>query len=360
MRANLRPGWEEVIMRDVELTSCRGDVGAVDEQAPIAAPVARLAQRIVDRLVGDSIAMRQVRDNLPRIARADGSVLIEGASGTGKELAARIVHDLSRRASGPFVAIDCGALADGVLESELFGHARGAFTSASGERSGLFEEANGGTIFLDEISNTSLSLQSRLLRVLQEREVRRVGANRARQIDVRVIAASNRNLAADAEAGRFRQDLLYRLDVLALRMPSLCERRDDIVRLVRHQLSEVERRTGDAFEITPRALSALLAHDWPGNVRELGNVIERAMAFAVRGVIDLDQLPTGLRSVGVAADKPALEELLAGCERAFVLDRLESNAWNRTRTATELGITRRCLFNKILKHGLSPAAEAGA
>ena len=299
--------------------------------------------------------MQRVRDAIVRIGRSDAPVLIQGASGTGKELAARLVHDLSRRAGGPFVAVDCGAIAEGVLESELFGHARGAFTSAAGDRRGLFEEADGGTLFLDEISNTSLSFQARLLRVLQDREVRRVGSNRARAVDVRVIAATNRDLEADAGRGRFREDLLYRLDVLPIRMPSLRERRDDVEALARHVLRGIEERTGDELVMTPAALAALLGHDWPGNVRELCNVLERAAAFASGGRIDVEHLPDRLRPDAAGARASGLPDMLSDCERALIASRLESNGWNRTRTAAELGITRRCLFNKIAKHALRPA-----
>ncbi len=334
--------------------------GDVDSRPSRRADAARHA---TDRLVGCSPAMARVRDVLPRVARAWGSVLVQGPSGTGKELAARLVHDLSPRSSRPFIAVDCGSLAEGVLESELFGHARGAFTSAQGDRRGLFEEADGGTLFLDEISSTSLAFQARLLRVLQEGEVRKVGANRARPVDVRVIAASNRDLESDASAGRFRQDLFYRLDVHEITMPALRERREDVPLLARHVLREIERREGAALDLTARALSALVAHDWPGNVRELRNVLERAAALAPGGRVDVEHLPPRLQRSRPAREESAsggLEDLLACCERGILRDRLESHGWNRTRTAAELGITRRCLFNKILKLGLAADAKRGS
>ena len=336
------------------ITSCQSS-SELREGAHARPASATRAHRALERLAGESDAIRSVRDSLPRIARAKGSVLIQGSSGTGKELAARIVHELSCRAGGPFIAVDCGAMAEGVLESELFGHARGAFTSAAADRRGLFEAAAGGTIFLDEIANTSRDFQARLLRVLQEREVRPVGANTSRPVDVRVIAATNRDLEGDASTGRFREDLLYRLDVLGLRMPSLKERRDDIMVLARHVLLELEEQTGDLPRIAPEAVATLLAHDWPGNVRELRNVLERAAAFAVRGVIELEHLPERVRNVSTPpADRPPLVSFLDDCERAFLTERLMANAWNRTRTAAEIGITRRGLFNKILRHQITP------
>jgi DNA-binding NtrC family response regulator len=314
------------------------------------------------RYVGSSAAASLVREQLRRAAGADASVLIQGASGTGKELVARIVHDLSARSRGPFVAIDCGALAEGVLESELFGHARGAFTNAGADRRGLFEEAGGGTLFLDEIANTCVALQARLLRVLQEREVRRVGCNRARPVDVRIVAASNRDLAAEALAGRFREDLLYRLDVLQVRLPALKDRRDDVLVLARHFLEQIARRTGERRVLTPRAVAALVAHDWPGNVRELCNALERATVHASGGIIDAEHLPDKLAGrMAHPSARPSLSVLLAEYERCMLRERLEANGWNRTRTALELRITRRCLFDKIGKYSLVPGLRrAGA
>jgi len=313
----------------------------------------------LDRLAGESPAMVAVREALSRIARADGSVLIQGPSGTGKELAARIVHELSRRSEGPFIPIDCGSLAEGVLESELFGHARGAFTSAAGERRGLFEEADGGTLFLDEIGNTSLAFQGKLLRVLEEREVRRLGANRARPVNVRVVAATNRDLASDARSGSFREDLLYRLDVLGLRMPALAERREDIALMAVHVLESIGSRTGEHFALAPTVVPVLLAHAWPGNVRELRNVLERASAFATRGIIEVEHLPERFRSVLPEQRSTKLEAYISACERSLIYQRLEANAWNRSRTAAELGITRRGLFNKIVRHDIRRAMSAG-
>ena len=316
----------------------------------------------LDRLAGDSPELGDVKRRLAVIGRASGSVLVLGASGTGKELAARVIHDMSPRAGGPFVAVDCGALSEGVLESELFGHARGAFTGAAAERRGLFEAAHGGTIFLDEIANTTLQLQARLLRVLQEREVRRVGCNVSRRIDVRVIAATNRDLARDVRLGTFREDLLYRLDVLSVRMPSLRERIGDVAAIAEHVLHEISQETCRRMRLTIEALALLQAHDWPGNVRELRNVLEQAAAFAEDGVIRGAHLPD--RIAGRVGAEPVhssprpLQAHLDSFERRLLAARLTANAWNRTRTAAELGITRRTLFAKMGKLGIS-AGDVG-
>ncbi len=321
------------------------------------------------RLCGRSAAMTRVREHLARIAVRDVCVLVSGRSGTGKELAARLLHELSPRRNGPFIAVDCGALAEGLLESELFGHERGSFTGASRERCGLFEAASGGTLFLDEIGNTTLALQARLLRVLQEPEVRRVGGNREHRVDVRVVAASNRDLAQDAAAGLFREDLLWRLDVLSLRMPSLAERPEDIPDIARSIVAEISARTGEPIRLSAGAVERLVTHDWPGNVRELRNALERAAAFSCSGLIDVEDFPERLRppAPGVTSVVPAppakngtLQSLLDICERSVLVARLERNAWLRQRTAAELGITRRTLLNKMVKHGLQPPTRRAA
>lgn len=325
---------------------------------PPAAAASEDAGGAEHRLVGRSAAMRRVRDRVRRYASSRAPVLVQGESGTGKELVARLVHELSDRADGPFVAVDCGAISESLLESELFGHARGAFTGAAAERLGLFEAAHGGTLFLDEVANTTLAFQARLLRVLERREVRRVGCNRPRPVDVRVVAASNRDLAQAVSGGSFREDLLYRLDVLQVRLPPLRDRRADVPLLAGHLLAEIGERAGLEYALAPRALSALLAHSWPGNVRELANVLERAAAVAPADVIEVEDLPERFaEAVGVARTEPPLPWLAAAMrdvERALLRERLDANGWNRTRTARELGITRRALFNKIARHGLDP------
>ena len=247
-------------------------------------------------VVAKSPDMQHVVDLAQRVARVDATVLITGESGVGKERIARLVHDESTRAVGPFIAVNCGAITETLLESELFGHARGAFTGATSDRPGLFEAANRGTLLLDEIGEISLGMQVKLLRVLQEREIRRVGENRNRPVDVRVLAATNRDLALGIEEGSFRQDLYYRLKVVELHVPPLRDRRDDVLPLARLLLADAAVRMGRKIAgLTPRAADQLLRYDWPGNVRELDNAMERAVALARGRRVDLDDLPEEIR-----------------------------------------------------------------
>ena len=301
----------------------------------------------LDNVVGRSEAMLQVYKTAARVASTDATVLIQGESGTGKELVARAIHTASPRAAGPFVAVDCGAIAEGVLESELFGHARGAFTGAQVARRGLFEEAHHGTLFLDEIGDIGPNLQARLLRALQEGTIRRVGANEPIAVDVRVVAASNRDMEAAVKSGTFRADLYYRLHVVSIRIPPLRERREDIPLLAEHFAQKHGRAEGSA--ISPEARELLLAHDWPGNVRELENVIARALALNPSGVVLPEDLPDALRSArpAVAAaplpdtsDRPSLAEL----ERRYASQVLLETGGNKTRAAEILGIDRKTLY----------------
>ncbi|HET7754205.1 MAG TPA: sigma-54 dependent transcriptional regulator [Anaeromyxobacteraceae bacterium] len=296
-------------------------------------------------VVGSSESMLHVYKTAARVAASDATVLIEGESGSGKELVARAIHAASPRASGPFVAVDCGAIAEGVLESELFGHARGAFTGAQASRRGLFEEAHRGTLFLDEIGDVGPALQSRLLRALQEGEIRRVGSNEPLPIDVRVLAASNKDLAAAVREGRFRDDLYYRLNVVNIRIPPLRERREDIPLLAEHLAAKHAR--GASVAITPAAQELLVAYDWPGNVRELENVIARALALNPSGVIVPDDLPEKLRGpVGVFAspDRPGARPTLADVERRYAAQVLAETGGNKSRAAEILGIDRKTLY----------------
>jgi len=298
-------------------------------------------------VVWRSEAMLQVYKTAARVASTDATVLIQGESGTGKELVARAIHMASPRASGPFVAVDCGAIAEGVLESELFGHARGAFTGAQAARRGLFEEANHGTLFLDEIGDIGPNLQARLLRALQEGTVRRVGANEPISVDVRVVAATNRDLDAVVRQGAFRPDLYYRLHVVSIRIPPLRERREDVPLLAEHFAQKHGRAEGSA--ISPAARELLLAYEWPGNVRELENVIARALALNPSGVVLPEDLPDTIRAVrpppGPAplpdvTDRPSLAEL----EKRYATQVLHETGGNKTRAAEILGIDRKTLY----------------
>jgi DNA-binding NtrC family response regulator len=301
----------------------------------------------LENVVGRSEAMLQVYKTAARVASTDATVLIQGESGTGKELVARAIHTASPRASGPFVAVDCGAIAEGVLESELFGHTRGAFTGAQAARRGLFEEAHHGTLFLDEIGDVGPNLQARLLRALQEGTIRRVGANDPISVDVRIVAATNRDMDAAVKQGTFRADLYYRLHVVSIRIPPLRERREDIPLLAEHFAQKHGRAEGSA--ISPQARELLVAYDWPGNVRELENAVARALALNPSGVVIPEDLPDAVRLAQAEpapvplpppGDRPTLAEL----ERRYASQVLGETGGNKTRAAEILGIDRKTLY----------------
>jgi two-component system response regulator HydG len=284
-----------------------------------------------------------------RVARVDVTVLITGESGTGKERIARLVHDESTRAAGPFIAINCGAITESLLESELFGHAMGAFTGATHDRPGLFEAANCGTLLLDEIGELSTSMQVKLLRVLQERQVRRVGENKTRPIDVRILAATNRNLADAIGEGSFRSDLYYRLKVVELHVPPLRERRDDILPLARVLLADAAHRMRLSIAgLAPSVADQLLRYDWPGNVRELENTMERAVVLARGSRVEPVDLPEEVRH---AIPRPVAIEgavrSLKDVEKEYILATLDLNGGNQTRTAEQLRIGLATLYRKL-------------
>jgi len=286
--------------------------------------------------------MRHLIDLALRMARVDSTVLVSGESGTGKERVARLVHQASARAGGPFIAVNCGAITESLLESELFGHARGAFTGAQQERVGLFEAANGGTLLLDEVGE--------IPPVLQEREVRRVGESSSRPIDVRIIAATNQDLQRAIAEGRFRKDLYYRLQVVELAVPPLRQRREDILPLARHLLEAAAARLDrPAPGLSARAEAQLLRHAWPGNVRELENAMERAVALAREGRTDLEDLPGEVRQPPPLAPVCSLQAV----ERNHILAVLDLNAGNQTRTAEQLGIGSATLYRKLKSYGLT-------
>ena len=311
-------------------------------------------------LLGRSPVMIGLYKEIARVAPTRSTVLIVGDSGTGKELVARSIHQHSTRSSGPFVAVNCGALTETLLEAELFGHVRGAFTGAVGDRKGLWEEAAGGTLFLDEVGETSPAFQVKLLRALQEGEIRRVGSSRATQVDARVLAATNRNLEREVKTGKFREDLFYRLSVVTLRVPALSERRTDIPLLAERFLGLVLDREGHRqLTLSEETVRTLVAHDWPGNVRELESAIEYAVLHARGHEIVPDDLPAKLQSDQVRSsarsplsalfeDLPALDEL----ERRYLLYVLDVAGGNRTRAAEILGIDRRTLYRMIERHGV--------
>ena len=303
-------------------------------------------------LIARSPSMHHLVDIARRIARVDSTVLITGESGTGKERVARLVHVRSARATGPFIAVNCGAITETLLEDELFGHARGAFTGALQDRLGLFEAAGGGTILLDEIGEVSPGMQVKLLRVLQEREIRRVGENKVRAIDVRVIAATNRVLTEAIADGTFRKDLYYRLNVVELHVPPLRERLADILPLARQLLGEACARLGRRLDVlSTRTEEKLVRYDWPGNVRELENAMERAVALAGDGQAagyDLsEELTPTVPSPLAAGPVKELEQI----EKEHILAVLSLNDGNQTRTAQQLGIGSATLYRKLKKYG---------
>jgi two-component system, NtrC family, response regulator HydG len=308
-------------------------------------------------MVARSAEMQKVLELARRVSHVDSTVLITGESGVGKERVARFIHDESSRATRPFVAINCAAVTETLLESELFGHAKGSFTGATTDRAGLFEAAHGGTLFLDEVGEVPASMQAKLLRVLQEREVRRVGENKSRSIDVRVLAATNRDLMAAVESGQFRKDLYYRLRVVELRIPPLRERREDILPLARQFLATaIERAKRKMCGMAPQAADQLVRYDWPGNVRELENAVERAVALSVGTQIVPDDLPEEVRVALPAVYAPGRVRTLDEVERDYILAALRANGGNRTKTAQQLKIGIATLHRKIKEYELPQRA----
>jgi two-component system response regulator HydG len=335
------PHLRHLIDRALEHRRVSADLDAATLELPGTARGLRL-------LVGTSPAMERVRALVSQLAPSRATVLLTGESGTGKERVAEAIHDSSPRAGQPFVRLHCAALAESLLESELFGHERGAFTGATGRREGRFKQADGGTLFLDEIGEISPAIQVKLLRFLQEREFERVGDNKTLRVDVRVIAATNRDLHDDVRSGRFRDDLLYRLDVLRIHVPPLRERVQDIPLLAAYFLQKATATEGRPLRrFSDEALAAMCAHPWPGNVRELENAVERAVVMARGDTIGLTDLPPLL--VPPAADGPPLVPgaSLAEVERFTILRTLEHTGGNKAEAARILGVTQRTIRNKL-------------
>ena len=321
----------------------------------------RLRERLGERfdrrsIIGRSSAMLRVLETVSQVAPSEATVLVSGESGTGKEMIAGAIHYNSPRKDGPFVKLNCAAVTETLLESELFGHEKGAFTGAHRRKEGRFRQAHGGSLFLDEISEMSLAMQVKLLRVIQERELTRVGGEEVIHVDVRILAATNKDLLEEIQAGRFREDLYYRLNVVEIRMPPLRERREDIPLLARHFLDRFNRANDkDIRGFTPRAMDLLLRHDWPGNVRELMNAVERAVVLSRAELIDSGDLSPasgrgepleGEPEEGEGGKGFSLEEV----ERAAILRTLEETGGNKSEAARRLGITRKTLHKKLEKY----------
>jgi two-component system response regulator PilR (NtrC family) len=310
-------------------------------------------------VVGKGLRIQEVFELVQQVAPTKTNILITGESGTGKELVARAIHSLSDRKGKPFVTVNCGAIPENLLESELFGHVKGSFTGATSNKLGLFEVANEGTLFLDEVGETSLALQVKLLRAIQERTFKRVGGTADTRVDVRIICATNRNLIDDVRAGRFREDLYYRLNVIEIKVPALRERPEDIPLLVQHFVDKYAAGGAPAWEVDPAALAALEAYPFPGNVRELENVIERAVTLARDSRVTLDCLPPTVkarpeppRSGLVPAEGVDLEALLADYERRLIGEALERAGGVKKRAAALLGVSFRSLRYRFEKLGL--------
>jgi DNA-binding NtrC family response regulator len=334
---------KRIVDRALEQSAHKGELAPAAPAVPVGS------------LIGRTAAMLEVYKQIARAADSTAPVLIVGESGVGKELVARAIHDHSRRVRDPFVGINCGAISDTLLESELFGHVRGSFTGAVSDHKGVFEQAGGGTVLLDEIGDTTPALQVRLLRVLEESEVRPVGGTRSIRVSARVIAATNRPLEQAVTESRFRQDLYYRLSVVLIRVPPLRERRADIPLLIASFLDDACRRAGRRKELSAEALDALMHHQWPGNVRELRNTIERLVVSSHGSLLEAVDLPENVLGVPTAipeqpfSDLPTLDDL----ERRYLLHVLEAANGNRTRAAEILGVDRRTLYRMAERFGIA-------
>jgi DNA-binding NtrC family response regulator len=362
----MKRGAVDYVTKPFEIDELRIKVRRLLERRALESEVEELRARVDEpepagRLLGRSPCMLDVYRTIRRVAGSRATVLLRGESGTGKELAARAIHDLGPRADGPFVAVNCAAIPRSLIESELFGHERGAFTDARERRIGRFEAAAGGTLFLDEIGDLDVSVQAKLLRALEERCIERLGGSVPIEVDVRVLAATNRDLERDVAAGRFRADLFYRINVVPLDLPPLRERRGDVRLLAEHFLERARAEAGRGpVRLGNDAVTALERHAWPGNVRELRNAVERAVALAEGDVLTLEDLPPevvrassaeSLRAA-VQSGRLGLEEATDGFERELVREALEAADWNQTRAARQLHITRRALKLRMDRLGL--------
>ena len=357
----MKDGAADYLTKPLDLEELLLRIGRVSEQMRLQTAVRDLQAHLVERhrlegIIGESGRMQEVLALVKHVAPSDATVLFRGESGTGKELIARAIHFNSPRAKGPLVSLNCAALPEHLLESELFGHEKGAFTGALGQRQGRFELADGGSIFLDEIGDLSPALQVKLLRVLQERRFERLGGTRTVTVDVRIVAATHRDLEGAIKTGTFREDLYYRLNVVTIQIPPLRERREDIPPLLEHFLRTfAQKNKREVTGLTAAARDALMRYDYPGNVRELENIVERAVLLTRGKVIDLGDLPVALRpgERGPAGPETRhLPDLLASIEQQAIRAALDRHGWVQTQAARELGISERVLRYKMRKHGL--------
>ncbi len=355
--AALKAGAFDYLAKPVSLEQLRTLVkSALSLPQPGVAPKAAAGLA----LIGESPAMQQVRDLIEKLARSEAPVHVSGESGSGKELAARLIHQKSARRDKAFMPVNCGAIPENLMESEFFGYRKGAFTGADSDRDGFFQAANGGTLFLDEVADLPLAMQVKLLRVIQEKRVRKVGSTQEEAVDVRIISATHQKLAEQVEAGKFRHDLYYRLNVIELRMPALRERREDIAQFVDAILDRLASAAGvKKPEVAPDAMEALTRYDFPGNVRELENILERALALSGDGKIGADDLqltpadtPEAMPAAGANGKYP-LQDYLDRVEKEAILEALEKTRFNRTAAAKLLGITFRSMRYRMERLGIN-------
>lgn len=353
--ACLRNGAADYILKPFEMDDLIIRINRIFEMQTVRARCASLEDRCRQEhqeIIGESGAIRKIFSLINQIGPTDSTVLINGESGTGKELAANALHRASRRADKPYIRINCAAIPDGLLESEFFGHEKGAFTGAHAKKMGRFELADGGTLLLDEIGDLPLGLQAKLLRVIEEGECERLGGTRTIKVDVRLLCSTAKDLKEEADAGRFRQDLLYRLSVIPLRLPALRERVEDVPLLVNHFLHGFSRKRGMALSLSDEAMQCLLCYDFPGNVRELKNIIERVSVLSPGPVIIPEDMPADLRSTGPQNNGATmlLSEAMAKAEKQYIVNALHQSGGNRTRAAGALGISRKNLWEKMKQH----------
>jgi two-component system response regulator HydG len=366
----MQQGAFNYLLKPLDLTQLRTVVGKAVESVQLKRTNVELIRRLDERfgfegVIGSSVRMNDVISLLKRIAPTNATVLIQGETGTGKELVAQAIHQNSPRKAKPFVALNCAALSENILESELFGHVRGAFTDASTDRIGKFEYAHGGTLFLDEVGDMPLATQIKLLRVLESSEITRVGSNEPIRVNVRILSATNRNLEQQIAAGTFRSDLYHRLKVVTVVLPRLVERSEDIPLLVEHFIKQFARRHEKTIKsMSTPARRRLMTYDWPGNVRQLRNVIESMVVVDYDGVLDMDDLPVELAPPIASITTPATDSVgdtslagligkpLAEIEHLFIAETLRATGGNREEAATMLGIGERTLYRKIKEFGL--------
>ncbi len=361
--AAMRAGAFDYLTKPVEPEELNLVLDKALEHRRLLHEVERLREEVKDKYSFDGIVfsgppMRRVLDLVSKVASTEATVLILGESGTGKELIARALHEKSSRRNGAFVAINCGALPEGLLESELFGHVRGAFTGADRNKRGLFEEATNGTLFLDEISETTPGLQVKLLRALQEGEIRRVGDNHPFKVSGRLLVATNKDLAKLVAEGKFREDLYYRLKVFPIALPALRERPEDILPLAEHFLRKAKRKLGGkAVKFSPEAAEALRRYRWPGNVRELEHVVERMLIMASGAAVGAADLPPEMQTGPIFAAKSGSAETLDAAEKRHILQVIEDCGGNQVAAAKRLGVARNTLWRKLKSYGIPTAKK---